>query len=101
MSAYRKGYRIELRCKDELKDMGAALIVRSAASKTVADIIAMFPDKGEIWLIQCKKAGSAPVKPETIEKRFRDIKRLEGEYKVKAYLYTWDNDKKRYDFKPI
>ena len=96
--SYRKGYRVELRCRSELREMGAALIVRSAASKTPADLVAFFPDRGEVWLVQCKKAGSAPVKQETRERRFADLKKLEGTYRVKAVLYTWDRDKKRYGF---
>jgi len=101
MSAYKKGYRIELRAKKELKELGAELIVRSAASKTPSDLIAIFPNKKEIWLIQCKKAGTTPKKQETIQKRFKQLKKLEGQYKLKTYLYTWNNKKKKYDFIPI
>jgi hypothetical protein len=86
LSKYRSGYLIELKAKDELLKQGAAIVVRSAKSLSPADLIAMFPDQKEIWLVQCKKE-EAPKDLTRLTERFKDLKALEGTYTCKAYAY--------------
>jgi len=50
--SYRKGANFERKVRDKLKDMGA-FVVRSAGSKGVFDLIAIFED-GRVWGVQCK-----------------------------------------------
>lgn len=85
-SPYRYGYLVEHRCRELLRKMGAT-VFRSAASKGAADLIAIFPEQHEIWLVQVKKA-EAPKKPETLQRRFKDLKALAGNYTVKAILFA-------------
>jgi len=85
-SRYRAGYFIELRARDELRQKGA-LVVRSSRSLTPADLVALFPDQNEIWLVQCKAKKQAPKRRTTLQRRFADLKKLEGTYQVKAYAY--------------
>jgi hypothetical protein len=86
LSKYRSGYLIELKAKDELLKQGAAIVVRSARSLTPADLIAIFPDRKEIWLIQCKKE-QAPKDTSKLAERFKDLKNLAGTYTCKTYVY--------------
>jgi hypothetical protein len=86
MSQYKAGYLVELKAKDELLRQGAAIVVRSAKSHTPADLIAIFPDPKEIWLVQCKKE-EAPKDLSRLAERFKDLKALEGTYTCKAYAY--------------
>jgi len=85
-SRYRAGYFIELRARDELRQRGA-LVVRSSRSLTPADLVAFFPEKNEIWLVQCKAKKQAPKHHKTLQRQFADLKKLEGTYKVKACVY--------------
>jgi hypothetical protein len=87
MTRYKAGYVVELKAKEELFKQGAALVVRSSRSLTPIDLIAIFPERKEIWLIQCKKT-EAPKKPEKIVEKYSVLKKLEGAYICKAYLYA-------------
>jgi len=87
MSAYRSGYLVELKAKDKLKKLGAKIVVRSSRSLTPADLIAIFPDRKEIWLVQCKAKQEAPKKPETLKRRFKDLKALAGNYTCRTMVY--------------
>jgi len=95
-TSYHRGYMVEWECKQKLLRSGAKLVVRSTGSKTPSDLIAFFPEKNEIWLIQVKKGKNLPKKEETIKKRFRDLIKLKGNYKVKPILYAKKD--KRYEF---
>lgn len=55
MNNYVKGRRVEYYIKDTLQKMGAEVVIRSAGSRTPFDLIAIFPRRQEIWLIQVKK----------------------------------------------
>ena len=96
MSKYRAGYLIELKAKDELLKMavkmGTAIVVRSSRSLSPADLIAIFPQKHEIWLIQCKKE-QAPKDTSKLAERFKDLKNLAGTYTCKTYAYMKKNRK--------
>jgi len=94
-SRYRAGYFIELRARDELREKGA-LVVRSSRSLTPADLVAFFPNKNEIWLVQCKAQEQAPKKKTTLQKRFANLAKLKGTYEVKAYAYM--KGEKTYEF---
>jgi len=87
MSQYKAGYLVELKAKDELLKLGAAIVVRSARSLTPADLIAIFPDRKEIWLVQCKAKQQAPKNKKTLQRRFKELKALEGTYTCKAVAY--------------
>jgi hypothetical protein len=91
MSKYRAGYLIELKAKDELLKMavkmGTAIVVRSSRSLSPADLIAIFPDRKEIWLVQCKAKQQAPKHKTTLQRRFKELKVLEGTYTCKAVAY--------------
>lgn len=51
--SYRKGANFERRVRRELESKGA-FVVRSAGSKGVFDLLAVFP-VGTVWGVQCKK----------------------------------------------
>jgi hypothetical protein len=87
MTRYRAGYVVELKAKEELFKQGAALVVRSSRSLTVADLIAFFPERREIWLIQCKKK-EVPKNPEKLVEKYSVLKKLEGTYTCKPYLFA-------------
>lgn len=95
-ASYKKGYIIELKAKDKLKELGATLVVRSSRSLTPADLIAIFPDKKQIWLIQCKAKREAPKDLSKLRKEFRKLVKLGGEYTVSPYVYMKKN--RRYTF---
>jgi hypothetical protein len=84
---YRTGYFVELKAKDELLKQGAAIVVRSARSLSPADLIAIFPDRKEIWLVQCKAKQQAPKNKKTLQRRFKELKALEGTYTCKPVAY--------------
>ena len=94
MKPYRSGRVVEYACKDRLYMSGAKLVVRSAASKTPIDLIAFFPDKGEIWLVQVKKGRGRLRKEER-----KALKELRGSYRVKAVIYH--RPENRYVFEEI
>ena len=82
---YKKGYQVEHFCREKLREMGA-LVIRSSRSLGPADIIAIFPENKEIWLIQVKQED-APEDQSRLAERFKDLKALEGEYKVKPKAF--------------
>jgi Holliday junction resolvase len=82
---YRKGYQVEHFCREKLREMGA-LVIRSSRSLGPADIIAIMPNRGEIWLIQVKQMD-APKNQEKLAEMFKDLKKLEGTYKVKPKAF--------------
>ena len=87
MKRYKTGYLVELRARDELKKMGAKVVVRSARSLTPIDLIAIFPDKREIWIVQCKAKQEAPKRKTSLKKKFKELTELEGVYYIKPYVY--------------
>lgn len=95
-SAYRRGYLLELKARDELLKKGMEIVVRSSRSLTPIDLIAINPSKREIWLIQVKKGSKTPRNIDTLRKRFSKLKNLAGNYNVKAILYT--KHSKKYQF---
>jgi Holliday junction resolvase-like predicted endonuclease len=87
MSSYKIGYLIELRARDDLKKLGASLVVRSARSLTPIDLIAFFPDKKEIWLVQVKGKVEAPEDEEKLKEEFKDLVKLKGEYICRSFVF--------------
>jgi len=94
---YKYGYLVECRCRQLLSEDGA-VVIRSSRSLGPADIIAIWPDKKEIWLVQAKKMD-APDDIEKLRKKFKDLVSLAGTYKVKPYLFA--KKKGRYTFIPL
>jgi len=86
-SAYRKGYIVELRCKELLKDFGATHVIRSSRSLTPADLVAIFGDRREIWLVQVKAGREAPEDVSKLRKEFEDLARLKGTFEVKTFVF--------------
>ena len=84
---YRKGYIVELRCKELLKEFGAAHVIRSSRSLTPADLVAIFPDRGEIWLVQVKAGREAPRDISKLKKEFKELAKLKGTYQVKTLVF--------------
>jgi len=78
MSSYRRGRRAENYIRGILKTKGAELVIRSSRSLTFSDLVAFFPKKREIWLIQVKAK-----KGEKIPEGYEEAKRFEGDYKVR------------------
>jgi len=95
LTKYRSGYLVELKAKDELLKQGAKIVVRSSRSLSPADLIAIFPDKKEIWLIQCKKE-QAPKDPIKLKEKLIQLLALTGNYTCKAYAYMKKD--KKYQF---
>jgi hypothetical protein len=74
-----------LKAKDELIKQGANIVIRSSRSLSPADLIGIFQDKKEIWLIQCKKQEA----PQTrLTQKYNTLKKLEGVYTCKTFLYA-------------
>jgi len=94
---YRHGYIVETRCRNILRKDGA-VVIRSSRSLGPADLVAIWPDKNEIWLIQVKKM-EAPDDTEKLRKKFKELCSLAGTYKVKPYLFA--KRKGRYTFIPL
>jgi len=92
---YQRGYKVELSAKKRLEKDPMVIVIRSSRSLTLADLIAIFPDKAEIWLIQCKKE-QIPNNPIKYFNRFREFKSLDGTYTLKTFLYAKKNG--RYQF---
>lgn len=90
--SYRKGRQAEYRCRDVLRKMGVALVTRSAGSKGLADLVAFFPLRREIWLIQVKSWKHAP-SLKKLMREYGDLVELTGDYKVKAYVYVKRHNK--------
>jgi len=86
-SAYRAGYVVELQARDKLMLMDAEVVVRSGRSRTPVDLIALFPDQKQMWLVQCKAKQEAPKDPSQLRAQFKELAELGGEYKVIPYAY--------------
>lgn len=83
VNRYVRGRRAEQYVKDLLRSMGADLVVRSAGSRGPVDLVAFFPDEGEVWLVQVK-AGSRGLGREERE-RLEDLAaRLQGLYFIRV-----------------
>ncbi|RLI87540.1 MAG: hypothetical protein DRP01_01655 [Archaeoglobales archaeon] len=95
-TSYQKGYIIELRAKDDLKKLGANLVIRSSRSRTPADLIAFFPDTKEIWLVQVKGYREAPRDLSKLKEKFKDLAQFKGQYTVKTKVFI--KRKGRYTF---
>jgi len=86
MSLYAKGRSAEYACINYLSKMGANPIVRSAGSKGLIDLVAFFPTKKIIQLIQVKKeSGSRST--EYFKKKYAQLKDLEGYYRVESKIF--------------
>lgn len=94
---YRHGYEVESRCRELLRERGA-VVVRSAGSKGLADLVAIFPEKKEIWLVQVKKA-EAPRDLSKLKEKFRGLASLSGTYTCKPVLFMKVGGK--YSFIPL
>jgi len=92
MNSYQKGRRAEYYCKELLKQKGLVYVIRSAGSKGLADLVAIFPLEKEIWLIQVKTGKRTP-SIETLKKRYKALKDLEGVYTVHAKLMVKKKNK--------
>lgn len=91
MTTYSQGRRIEYLARDYLKQLGADLIVRSAGSKGLVDLVAFFVGSRTIMLVQVKKIReNANVK--TLLKRYRSLDYLKGEYSVISRLFVKDKE---------
>jgi Holliday junction resolvase len=89
------GRDIEYKAKGQLEKMGF-VVVRMAASKGPMDLVAINPATKEIWLVQVKK-GHVPVDPAKVAQKFRDLRALAGEYKVRAMVYTKRGGRYRFE----
>jgi hypothetical protein len=85
--SYAKGRKVEYKCRSILEGLGVGLIARSAGSRGPADLIAFFPVKKEIWLIQVK-AWNKPPSHSKLVKDYGTLKDLEGSYTVKSMVYV-------------
>jgi len=85
--SYRKGYLVELKCKQRLKELGATHVIRSSRSLTPADLVAIFDDHREIWLVQVKVGREAPEDVEKLRKKFEELAKLKGTFKVKTFVF--------------
>jgi hypothetical protein len=91
--SYKSGYLVELKARDELKKLGATHVVRSSRSLTPVDLIAIFPDRKQIWLVQCKAKQEAPKDIGKLSKRFENLVDLSGQYTVCPLVYMKKNGK--------
>jgi len=96
MSSYRCGYLVELKARDELKKLGAKIVVRSSGSRTPVDLIAIFPHKNEIWLVQVKAKREAPKNISKLKRELPDLINLSGTYTVQPKVYM--KRKRKYGF---
>jgi len=84
---YQYGYIVEHECRKRLKQKyGAKYVIRSSRSLGPADLIAIFPERREIWLIQVKKE-QAPKDLSKLQQRFKTLVELGGEYQVIPYAF--------------
>jgi hypothetical protein len=75
-----------------LEELGAKLVLRSAGSKGLVDLFAIFPEKKQVWAVQVKKR-EAPKDPDKLRKEFHDLAELRGDYHVTPYVYMKKNGK--------
>jgi hypothetical protein len=90
-TSYKKGYFIELKARDMLLELGATHVVRSSRSLTPVDLIAIFKDRKEIWLIQSKGLREAPKNLDKLRNEFKTLVDLAGDYHVTPYVYMKRN----------
>jgi len=95
---YRKGYLVELKARDRLFDMGASLVLRSAGSRSPADLVAIFPQKREVWFVQVK-SEEAPRDEERLRRRFQNLLELKGTYTCRTVLFM--RREGRYEFMEV
>ena len=95
---YVKGRKAEYRCREFLQGLGVGLVFRSAGSRGPADLVAFFPIKREIWLIQVKTGKKVPSLSK-LAREYGILRELEGEYQVKAYLFV--KQQGRFQLKPL
>jgi len=69
---------------------------RSGRSRTPVDLIALFPDQKQMWLVQCKAKQEAPKDPSQLRAQFKELAELGGEYKVIPYAYMKKDGKYRF-----
>lgn len=65
---------------------GASLVIRSAGSKSPADLIGIFPARREIWVVQVKAQDVHELG--NLKRKLQGLISLEGEYKVKPVLFA-------------
>ena len=92
-TSYQIGYIVELKARDELRRLGATHVIRSSRSLTPIDLIAILPQKQEIWLVQCKAKREAPQDPTKLKAQFQELKQLSGTYKVLPVVFMKKNGK--------
>jgi len=98
MSSYERGRRAEHYVKRLLNLMGAKLVIRSAGSRGPIDLVAFFPQEGEIWLIQVKREKRHLSREE--RQVLEELQRaLDAPYIVKVYIATKVSGK--YEFIPV
>jgi Holliday junction resolvase len=86
---YLKGYMVEEKARKYLKSLKPDLLIRSSRSLSIVDLVAVFKEAGEIWLIQCKAGNNPQISKKELEK----LKDLEEFYYVKPYLYIKEKGK--------
>uniref|UniRef100_A0A7J3JQU3 Holliday junction resolvase n=1 Tax=Ignisphaera aggregans TaxID=334771 RepID=A0A7J3JQU3_9CREN len=91
---YKYGYLVELRAKEKLEQLGAKIVIRSSRSLTPADLVALFPDRREIWLIQVKKMEVKDTSK--LKEKFSELATLSGTYTVVPCLFA--KNRGRYEF---
>lgn len=98
MSTYEKGRRAEHYVKRLLNLMGAKLVVRSAGSRGPIDLVAFFPEQGEVWLVQVKKERKHVTKAE--RQVLEELQRaLDAPYVLRVFIATKISGK--YEFIPV
>lgn len=86
MNAYQRGRTAEYLIINKLKNKGAELVIRSAGSHRDADIVAIFPNMKEIWLVQVKQSKRG-VSLQSLQKEYEKFLSIKGTYNVKSGFY--------------
>jgi len=99
LTPYEKGRVLEYYCRKVLEHRGADHVVRTARSRGVFDLIAIFTDKREIWLVQVKKSKTSTTK-DRIRVGYGRLSKLGGLFRVIPCVYTMTQvgGKDRYEF---
>ncbi len=95
---YRTGRNAEYYVASKLRKLGASLVFRSAGSHGFFDLIAIFPKKRQIWLIQVKTSKHG-VSIKRVQKNYVPIWDFAGTYKVKAGFFYKDITGWKHTFK--
>jgi len=85
LTRYKKGYQVELFCKKQMQLMGAT-VIRSAGSKGLADLVGIYPENREIWLVQVKQAH-APKDLDILREKFKELGKLAGTYTCRCFVF--------------